>query len=126
MVYALNSKLSVNRRESSSLSICTMNIVVAFNRNYADEFNVDSLTVISEDEFEKFKILCKNYLSPIEIFFGTNESLDFSNGVDLLSAFRVLPFEGNAVVQIGRAASLSGVDSVADHVIAFVTEHADD
>lgn len=58
--------------------------LVAYNGNYADEFNVYFHQVMTEDELKEAKdLISKTYWKDEEFYFGTNEYIEV-NYLDLL------------------------------------------
>lgn len=66
--------------------------IVTLEDNYADEFDIKDVKILNEKNFLQLKnnlnLLFKN--GYLEIYFGTNEYLEYNNINDLL---RVLKFE---------------------------------
>lgn len=62
-------------------------ILVRFNDNWADEFDCDGFTIMSEKEWKNYKKLANKVIWPREIGFGTNEHFEYDSAQDYLSAF---------------------------------------
>ena len=70
-------------------------LLIKFQADYADEFDVYGFWVTTEKEWEKHKdYVAKleadgNITFPYEAYFGTNEALEFYNMEDYLRNFKV-------------------------------------
>lgn len=67
-------------------------ILVKFNDNYADEFDVDGFMVISKNQFDKDVELVKKWFADYgdaEFYFGTNEALSYDDFDDWFNSFSV-------------------------------------
>ena len=55
-------------------------LLIKYNGDWADEFDVDLLWVTTEEEFEQWKneLSTKDIDESVEIYFGTNEFISFS------------------------------------------------
>lgn len=54
-------------------------ILVKYSDNYADEFNIEGFWVGTPNEWEDIKDVMKKQNFPVEIYFGTNECMEYSN-----------------------------------------------
>lgn len=66
-----------------------MAVLVKFVKDWADEHDVFGMALLSDKEWEKYKIIFKNIEYPFTLFFGTNEELEFDSENDILSSFKV-------------------------------------
>jgi hypothetical protein len=64
-------------------------LLVKANVNYADEFDMEEFTTMSVGSYKELVDGLEGYEEEIEWYFGSNESLSFDNGEDLLSCFTV-------------------------------------
>lgn len=81
-------------------------LLVKFSSNYADEFDVDGFKIMSEEDWEKHVRAATNAFDnqpeaskrnklfgaskePVELYFGTNEALEFNDLKEYLGAFVV-------------------------------------
>jgi hypothetical protein len=65
-------------------------VLIKFNDNYADEFDVSGFKVMTYDDWVEIEkdLLKSEYLKgPFETYFGSNEALLFNNAEDFLSRF---------------------------------------
>lgn len=79
-------------------------LLIEFNANYADEFDVEGFIVMSETQWEAHKAYAKKHFEEnghTECYFGTNESCDYSDYDDYMRAFNVtaLSEQGYAVLK---------------------------
>ncbi len=67
-----------------------MPVLLKFDSNYADEFNIEGFVAISEAEWKSYKTKAKKAIgnSPHEYYFGTNESITFSGYKEYLKSFK--------------------------------------
>jgi len=61
-----------------------MPILLKFQKDYADEFDVYGFEVITEEKWEQYKQVFKHTEYPQEYYFGTNEFVEFENEKDVL------------------------------------------
>ena len=67
-------------------------VIVSLGVNWADEFDVNSLWVTTQEEYEDvLRDIDKNFVSDVEIYFGTNESICFDSKDDLLECIDSAP-----------------------------------
>lgn len=68
-------------------------LLIKFEYPWADEFDVKSLQVITENEWELLKINAEDRLSQqsIIIYFGTNEFIEIQNYDDFTKSFTIIP-----------------------------------
>jgi hypothetical protein len=59
-------------------------ILLKLDSNYADEFDVSGLLIVDREQWEKDKLLIGDYKKSLEMYFGSNESLDYENGKEFL------------------------------------------
>lgn len=64
-------------------------VLIKFNANYSDEFDLESFWVTTEEDYDKFvKTAIKNKDNiRSEYYFGTNEAIYFEDVDDLLNSF---------------------------------------
>jgi hypothetical protein len=69
-------------------------LLIEFNCNYADEFDVEGFIVMTESEWANHQEVSKKYFdnhAGAECYFGTNESCEYSDYDDYMRAFSVTP-----------------------------------
>jgi hypothetical protein len=67
-------------------------VLVALDANYADEFDVNSLWVTTQEEYEEvLRDIDKYFVPDIEFYFGTNEFISFDTKDDILSCIDAAP-----------------------------------
>lgn len=73
-------------------------LLVDFFCGYADEFDLSGWRVFTQPDWEKYKASIPNH--PFELYFGTNQQLDFEDSDDFLACFqtRLLTSEQFAVL----------------------------
>lgn len=79
-----------------------MKQLVKFKSDYADEFDVEAFVVKDHKEIEEFFALALIYFEvcpgkELEVGFGTNEDLTFSDYKDYRNSFEVFNLEDNEV-----------------------------
>ena len=57
--------------------------LVTFKKDYADEFNVHGIVIMTLNDLSNYLAIAKQAKYPIEMGFGTNECLDFHDFSDL-------------------------------------------
>jgi hypothetical protein len=74
-----------------------MPILLKFNENYADEFDLEGFMAISDDEWnaykEKIKVLIGK--NSFQYSFGTNQSVEWNSAEDYLGSFDVTNISQN-------------------------------
>jgi len=61
--------------------------LVTFKKDYADEFDVFGITIMTTNQLSNFLAEAKEYKGyPVEMCFGTNECLDFQSFDDLFDS----------------------------------------
>lgn len=90
-------------------------ILVSLSNSWADEFDVNALWVTTVQEFENFKSeLYKRDISEyVEIYFGTNEWIDFDSAGSILDNISITPiseeFYNEFVQKIGQTYGLISI-----------------
>lgn len=64
-------------------------VLIKFEDNYADEFDVYGFVVTTKELYEAHKAKIKRLNREIEICFGTNESLSWSTPEEFLNSWKV-------------------------------------
>src|SRR5574338_610881 len=80
-------------------------LLVKFDSNYADEFDVEGFTIMTENDWEAHKTKVTNfftaldktrekdrwgnYRNPVEVYFGTNEQMIYETLDCYLTSFKV-------------------------------------
>jgi hypothetical protein len=64
-------------------------VLVKFKKDYADEFDVTGVMVVSKETWEKELEKFKTAKYPFEKYFGTNEYLEFDSFKDAMRSFKV-------------------------------------
>lgn len=59
-------------------------LIVNFSGNYADEFDVSAYQIFTEEQWETFQTHIKNVTEHVELYFGTNEAIEYENGKQFL------------------------------------------
>lgn len=75
-------------------------VIVKYDDNWADEFDVETTWVVRKDVFEAWaKLVTEKITTEKEIYFGTNEFITIDSGQAVVDACEVLPIpEGDALV----------------------------
>ena len=68
----------------------TMPVLIKSSHDYADEFNVHGIKVMTDNEWNYFKEAICNIKYPFEIYFGTNEQLEFESSGDILRGLTII------------------------------------
>ena len=66
-----------------------MPVLLKFQMDYADEFDVYGFEVVTEELWEKYKQMFKCVSYPNEYYFGTNEMVTFEDEAEVLRAITV-------------------------------------
>ena len=66
-----------------------MNLLVIFDEDYADEFDVYGFRIMSKDKWDEFVEATKKINYPIEIYFGTNEAIEYESSKEVLRSFKL-------------------------------------
>jgi len=61
------------------------NVLLTWTTNWADEMDIQGFVVTTESEYEDWKIRMENKKLDFEIYVGTNEGIEYSNGNSLLA-----------------------------------------
>jgi len=69
--------------------------LLEFSDNYADEFDIDGLVIMTGDELDEYKNRVLNIKGHIERYFGTNEFVEYNNGRDYLNGLRITEINKN-------------------------------
>lgn len=67
-------------------------LLISIDRDWADEFNVEGFIVMTDSEWEDHKQLAQKLFEEkgsVELYFGTNEFLDYSSYDEYVGAFEV-------------------------------------
>jgi hypothetical protein len=67
-------------------------LLITLDRDWADEFNVEGFVVLTAAEWEDHKQLAKKHFEEhgsVELYFGTNEFLDYSSYDEYVKEFEV-------------------------------------
>jgi hypothetical protein len=67
-------------------------LLITLNRDWADEFNVEGMVVLSASEWEAHKKLAQDYFEEkgsAEVYFGTNEFLEYSSYNEYIKEFKI-------------------------------------
>jgi|SRR6185369_5874980 len=75
------------------MSASEKKLLIKFDNNYADEFDVEGFLVLSQQDWEKHQELAKKVFKQkggeVEVGFGTNEAVSYYSLEDYLSSFDV-------------------------------------
>ena len=66
-----------------------MPVLLKFEMDYADEFDVYGFRVVTDQEWDKFLKVIECLSFPLEAYFGTNEQVVFENKEEILQAFKM-------------------------------------
>jgi hypothetical protein len=69
--------------------------LIKFSGDYADEFDVQGFRVLREDQYAEFVERVKNAQYPQEVYFGTNEYIEFYSASSYLSGLEVEEISDN-------------------------------
>ncbi len=67
-----------------------MKILIKFNDNYADEFDVDGFRVYTQEEWDEFKAFASSIPWPQAFYFGTNEGIEYTSAEALFKQYEVI------------------------------------
>jgi hypothetical protein len=66
-----------------------MSLLVKFQMDWADEHDVYGIRIMGDDEWKRFQEVLDCVPYPQEMYFGTNEELNFKNKAQVLNAFEI-------------------------------------
>lgn len=66
-----------------------MGFLLKFEKDWADEFDVYGLRILSDIEWRDFQEAIKRIKYPIELYFGTNEALIFESEKVVLQSLAI-------------------------------------
>jgi len=93
----------------------TKYLLVKFDSNYADEFDVSGFTIMSQAAWEKHKVdAAKRFDSgcELEAYFGTNESLSWSHYDDYIKSFDVKELSDDELKTLKKFFGMQGTGMV--------------
>ena len=96
-------------------------LLIKMDGCWADEFDVESLWVTTEDVFEDWKktLLLKYVNEDKEVYFGTNEWIYFDSVEDILSSLSVIEIDSNFynkfIEYIGEEFGLISISSLPNY-----------
>ena len=67
--------------------------LIKFKDNWADEMDLDGFRVCSDEETNKIKDAMDKLEFPLEIYFGTNEAVDYHSKESLMNSFTITRIE---------------------------------
>jgi len=71
-----------------------MKVLVKFEADYADEFDVYGFQIMDKDKWLKYKAKLMDHEGTIEIYFGTNEAIVAESGEEFLYNYTVIGISG--------------------------------
>ena len=84
-------------------------LLIKFEKNWADEFDCQGLTIITEKEWELHKFKAKYCVTyPIESFFGTNEGWEYKSFSEYIKSFKVEVITDDQALFINKLFDLNG------------------
>ena len=63
--------------------------LISWADNYADEFDFEGYSILTESEWKKLKKSIKKKNKSFELYIGTNEWVEYDNGQELLDCLSV-------------------------------------
>lgn len=66
-------------------------VLVQWNSNWADEMDVEGFQILTDREWETIRHSILQRKNSFEIYVGTNEDIEYSNGEELLEEITVTP-----------------------------------
>ena len=75
-------------------------VVVRYNDNYADEFDVNSAWIVSVKKWNAWKKKVKTITKPAEIYFGTNQAIEIQSGEAVIKACKVAPISKREAITL--------------------------
>lgn len=106
----------------------TDNLLVSISADYADEFDLNEWMVMTVGEYKNMAEKLNGYENEIEWYFGTNESLSYSDGEDLLSQLSIKKIsqeEANVLNDLFDG-SFDGGGGVFEHIFTLEDNEDDD
>ncbi len=76
-------------------------VLVIWEANWADEMDIYGFVIVSAEEARAFKKKARKIVSPFEIYVGTNEEIEYSDGKQFLKAltFRRITLEESKIIE---------------------------
>lgn len=76
--------------------------LVKFEADYADEFDVYGFRVMNESQFQEFTANLEKIKFPQEVYFGTNEAVEFESLDEYKRAFKSKEIDRNEHLVLKR------------------------
>jgi len=67
-----------------------MPVLIKFEKDWADEFDVYGIQVLSDEEWKELQEAIKKIKYPLEMYFGTNEGLIFESAAETLNELKAV------------------------------------
>lgn len=68
-------------------------ILLTFSEEHADEFQVEGFAILERIKWESYCEKIKDYPFPQEVYFGTNEVIEFSSPNNYINSFEVIAID---------------------------------
>ncbi len=66
-----------------------MMVMMIFDKNWADEFDVKGFEVLTEAEYMEFTAAVNKLEYPADFHFGSNEAIEFDDANEILNSFKI-------------------------------------
>lgn len=87
----------------------TNKVLVKLSANYADEFDVDSLLVTTQEEAKELLTNIRLHFNPNkEYYFGSNECVSFDSVEELLDSITIIPISDEFYYEFKKHISPDG------------------
>ena len=78
-------------------------VLVKLNANWADEFDINSLAVMTTSEFDRYlEDLNKYFIPNVGLYFGTNEWVEFEDVSEITSGLESTPISYEFYLEFKR------------------------
>lgn len=77
-------------------------VMLVYRNNYADEFDVDGFAFLKEDDWEYIKREAAETPFPREMYFGSNEFMDYDTSKEFIDEFKVAPITQDLIEEFRR------------------------
>jgi hypothetical protein len=77
-------------------------VMLLYKDDYADEFDVEGFAFLKEDDWEYIKREAAATEFPIEIYFGTNEFMEYDTSEEFINMFRVTPITEESIKELEK------------------------
>lgn len=82
-------------------------IFLSFSKNYADEFDTNGFRIVSFKRWDEYRKALRGHEDSFELYFGSNQYLEFNSGQDLLNKVKAVPISNSEKLTFEKTTGLS-------------------